>query len=77
MVILQLNRRYRYRLSIQVWNCSHRDIVCCRLRGGFPRDEASPSFVALVNDVHRIFLVLRRECECVFGLSIRYFIDSV
>lgn len=56
----------------------HRKLVGRRLGGSFAADEATPRFMALVNDFCSIFLVLglARESELVLGLAIRDFVDT-
>ena len=51
-----------------------RQIIRGRLGGYLTRDEAAPRFVAFVDNLRRVLLVLgfAREGECVFGLSISY-----
>jgi len=52
-------------------------VVRGRFGGDFTRDETAPSFVAFVNYLRRVLLVLgfTREGECIFGLSIGDLVD--
>lgn len=59
-------------------NSIHRQLVGRCLSGRFAADEATPRFMALVNDFCGIFLVLglAGESELVLGLAIRDFVDT-
>ena len=59
-------------------NSIHRKLVGRRLGGSFATDEATPRFMALMNDFCGIFpiLGLARESELVLGLAIRDFVDT-
>ena len=59
-------------------NSIHRQVVRRCLGGSFATDEATPRFMALVNDFCGIFLVLglAGESELVLGLAIRDFVDT-
>ena len=55
----------------------HREVIRSSLRGALTRNEPAPCFVALVNDLSRVLLVLRltRERELVLGLAIGDLVD--
>ena len=55
----------------------HREIIIGGLGGALSRDKTAPRFMALVDDLRRVFLVLRlsRECKCIFRLAIGNLVD--
>ena len=55
----------------------HREVIRSSLCGALARNEPAPRFVALVDDLSRVLLVLRltRERELVLGLAIGDLVD--
>jgi len=58
---------------------AHRQVIALGFGGGLASDQTAPGFVALVDDLCSVTLVFgfARESECVLGLSIRDFVDTM
>ena len=57
----------------------HRDLVVRRLGGAFTGDEATPSFMAFMNDRCSVFLILglAGKSELVLGFAVGDLVNAV